>query len=110
MVKWIQFQDSATDCHWVPVKDINAMLIAGANDLIVKFRNYTKANLSGDTDVALSDHTVTITASGKALALGTDIADYLSGTKVGGGNCLVIKAYGDGISSVVQSVAFTIGA
>ena len=27
-MRWIQFQDSATDCHWVPVKDIHAMLIA----------------------------------------------------------------------------------
>ncbi len=102
-MRWIQFQDSATDCHWVPVKDIHAMLIADADDLLVKFRNYTAPT------EAVSDNLITITDTGNALTLGNEIADYISGTRVGGGNVLVIKASGDGISSTVSTVAYTIG-
>lgn len=103
-MRWIQFQDSATDCHWVPVKDINAMLIADADDLLVKFRNYTAPT------EAVSDNLITITDTGNALALGKDITDFISGTRVGGGNCLVIKAAGDGVSKNVDTVAYTAGA
>ena len=102
-MRWIQFQDSATDCHWVPVKDIHAMLIADADDLLVKFRNYTAPT------EAVSDNLITITDTGNALTLGNEIADFISGTRVGGGNVLVIKASGDGISSTVSTVAYTIG-
>ena len=102
-MRWIQFQDSATDCHWVPVKDIHAMLIADANDLLVKFRNYTAPT------EAVSDNLITITDTGRALTLGKEVADFISGTKVGGANCLVIKASGDGISSSVSTVAYTAG-
>ena len=103
-MRWIQFQDSATDCHWIPVKDIHAMLIADANDLLVKFRNYTQPT------EAVSDNLITITDTGNALTLGNEIADFISGTRVGGGNVLVIKASGDGISSTVSTVAYTTGA
>ena len=102
-MRWIQFQDSTTDCHWVPVKDIHAMLIADANDLLVKFRNYTAPT------EAVSDNLITITDTGNALALGNKIADFISGTRVGGSNVLVIKATGDGISSTVSVVAYSAG-
>ena len=102
-MRWIQFQDSATDCHWVPVKDIHAMLIADANDVLVKFRNYTQPT------EAVSDNLITVTDTAKALTLAQNIAEFISGTRVGGGNVLVIKATGDGISSTVSTVAFTTG-
>lgn len=103
-MRWIQFQDSATDCHWVPVKDIHAMLIADANDLLVKFRNYTQPT------EAVSDNLITITDTGRALTLGQELADFISGTRVGGNNVLVIKASGAGISKTVSTVAYTAGA
>ena len=102
-MRWIQFQDSATDCHWVPVKDIHAMLIADADDVLVKFRNYTQPT------EAVSDNLITITDTGLALTLAQNIAEFISGTRVGGGNVLVIKASGDGISSTVSTVAYTAG-
>ena len=103
-MRWIQFQDSATDCHWVPVKDIHAMLIADANDVLVKFRNYSQPT------EAVSDNLITVTDTGNALTLAQNIAEFISGTRVGGGNVLVIKATGDGISSTVSTVAYTAGA
>tara|TARA_R110002020_G_scaffold472476_1_gene700624 strand:- start:46 stop:378 length:333 start_codon:yes stop_codon:yes gene_type:complete len=109
MERWIQFQDSATDCHWVPAKDINAMHIADANDVVVHFTNYTSSKAGFDDTNTKTDNIVTITDTARALTLGKAIADYMSGTRVAGGNCLVIKASGDGLSSTVSAVAYTTG-
>ena len=109
MVKWIQFQDGATDCHWVPVKEINAMHIADANDLIVHFTNYTSSKSGFDDTNTKTDSIITVTDTGRALTLGQELCDFMSGTKVGGPACLVIKASGAGISKTVGTVAFTTG-
>jgi len=103
MERVIQFQDSATDCHWVPVREIDAWFIADANDVVVKFTAYDQPT------EAVSDSKITITDTGNALKLGNAIAEFITGTRVAGGNCLVIKASGDGISSTVGTVAYTVG-
>tara|TARA_R100000458_G_C8259205_1_gene234876 strand:+ start:1359 stop:1691 length:333 start_codon:yes stop_codon:yes gene_type:complete len=109
MQKWIEFQDSATDCHWVPVKYITAMHIADANDVIVHFRNYTSSRSGFDDTNTKTDSIITITDTARALTLGKELADYMAGTKPGGPSTLVIKANGDGISKTVSTVAFTTG-
>jgi len=109
MVKWIQFQDTATDCHWVPVKEINAMHIADANDVVVHFTNYTSSKAGFDDTNTKTDNIITVTDTGRALTFGQELCDFMSGTKVGGPTCLVIKASGDGISKTVSTVAYTTG-
>jgi hypothetical protein len=109
MQKWIEFQDSATDCHWIPAKYITAMHIADANDVIVHFRNYTASRAGFDDTNTKTDSTITITDTGNALVLGKKIADYIAGSKPGGPSTLVIKASGDGISKTVSTVAFATG-
>jgi len=109
MERWIQFQDSATDCDWVPVKHITAMHIADADDLVVHFRNYTASRSGFDDTNTKTDSTITVTDTGAALTLGKDIADFISGSRIAGGNTLVIKASGDGLSSSVSTVAFATG-
>ncbi len=109
MQKWVEFQDGATDCHWVPVKYITAMHIADANDVVVHFRNYTSSRAGFDDTNTKTDSIITITDTGNALTLGKNLADYMAGSKPGGPATLVIKASGDGISSTVSTVAFTTG-
>ena len=108
--KWIKFTDSSTDIHWTPVRNINAMVIADADDVLLYFRNYTEATSSGATDRSLTDHLVTITDTALAAPLADNLANYMSDPHMRSTNMLEIKASGTGISSTVDTVAFTVGA
>ena len=108
--KWIKFTDTATDIHWVPVRNINAMTIADANDVLVYFRNYTEATSSGATDRSLTDHLVTITDTANAATLADNLANFMCDPHVRSSALLEIKASGSGISDTVDTVAFTVGA
>jgi len=101
----IQFRDGDNDSKFVRVEDITCLdLLTNAQTCNVYFRN----NIAPTE--AVSDHFVTITTTtGNAETFAKDLADVMAGTRIGGANCLVIKASGAGISGVVATVAYTAG-
>ena len=107
--KWIKFTDATTDIHWVPVRNINAMMIADADDVLLYFRNYTEATPSGATDRTVTDHLITITDTANAATLADNLANFMCDPHVRSSNLLEIKASGSGISNTVDTVAFAVG-
>ena len=108
--KWIKFTDGTTDIHWVPVRNINAMYIADANDVVLTFRNFTEPNGGFDAGSTKGDSIITITDTGAAATLADNLCNYMSDPHVRSTNMLEIKASGTGVSSTVSVVAFTTGA
>lgn len=101
----IQFRAADDDSKFVRVEDITLLdLHTDAQTCDVYFRN----NLQPTE--AVSDHVITVTTTtGNAEVFAKGLADVMVGTKIGGANCLVIKASGAGISNVVSTVAYTAG-
>tara|TARA_R100001079_G_C4352131_1_gene111462 strand:+ start:262 stop:576 length:315 start_codon:yes stop_codon:yes gene_type:complete len=102
---FVQFRDGANDSKIVNVDDITIMdLHTNAETCDVYVRNHVQPTES------VSDHKITITTTtGNAETFAVELADKLAASKIGGANCLIIKASGSGISSVVSTVAFTAG-
>ena len=103
---FVQFRDGSNDSKIVNVNDITIIdLHTNAQTCDVYVRN----NLQPTE--AVSDHKITITTTtGNAETFAVELADKLAASKIGGANCLIIKASGAGISSVVSTVAYTAGA
>tara|TARA_R100000458_G_scaffold41833_1_gene39593 strand:+ start:349 stop:663 length:315 start_codon:yes stop_codon:yes gene_type:complete len=102
---FIQFRDGDNDSKIVNVNDIKILdLHTNAQTCDVYVRNNIAPNES------VSDHVITVTTTtGNAETFAVELADKIAASKIGGANCLIIKASGDGISSVVSTVAYTAG-
>ena len=103
---FVQFRDGSNDSKIVNVDDITIMdLHTDAVTCDVYVRNHLQPT------EAVSDHKITITTTAdNAETFAVELADKLAASKIGGANCLIIKAGGAGISSVVSTVAFAVGA